>query len=101
MIKPKLAWIQPSIPCVVPQYRCDSPFSHGFRTSDPAAAQRGELDPKLRELGVPVYFAGHDHSTWAKHEIGEFLEAFPHKQQPVQHLKSMENYETMVEYAMN
>lgn len=21
-----------------------------------------ELDPKLRELGVPVYFAGHDHS---------------------------------------
>lgn len=34
-------------------------------------ATRGELDPKLRELGVPVYFAGHDHSTWAKRQMGK------------------------------
>lgn len=90
MVKPKIS-LNPAI-----NPMCCSPIS------DPAAAQRGELDPKLRELGVPVYFAGHYHSTWAKHEIGEFFEAgIPHKQQPVKHLKSMENYETMVEYAMN
>ena len=51
-------------------------FQHGEPGHNRLNCRQGELDPKLRELGVPVYFAGHDHSAVEQKFDGEPLWPF-------------------------